>query len=137
MSRADERTRQLQQRLLRTYEHTGTRLLILGIGLLGVLGVAVVTPAVYALGHHNNPAMVGVVGSVSVAGLFFGLSATLKQVVRILEARNRNPAMVYYRAAAAERDPAGVPGARPSAMPRKPARKRNIKRRTAGPPGDA
>jgi hypothetical protein len=81
---------------LETYEHTGKRLLILGIGLLIVLGVAVGASAfatVYAIRHPPNPPVLGIIGPASLTGLLFAVSSVLRSVAHILEVRNSNPAI--------------------------------------------
>lgn len=86
----------MKRGLLETYEHTGKRLLILGLGLLIVLGVAVGASAfatVYAIRHPPEPPVLGVIGPASLTGLLFALSSVLKAVARILEVRNSNPAL--------------------------------------------
>ena len=86
----------MRRGLLETYEHTGKRLLILGVGLLIVLGVAVGASAfatVYSLRNPPDPAILGVMGPASLTGLLFALSSVLKAVARILEVRNSNPAL--------------------------------------------
>jgi hypothetical protein len=82
--------------LLESYEHTGKRLLVLGVGLLIVLGVAVGASAfatVYAISHPPDPPVLGIIGPASLTGLLFALSSVLKSVARILEVRNSNPAL--------------------------------------------
>src|SRR5215475_7157266 len=93
MSRTGDDKQRVRHRMLDAYEHTGRRLLILGLGLLGVLGTAVVVAAFYGLRYRSDRTVLAAAGPISIAGLFFGLSASLKQVARILEARNHNPAM--------------------------------------------
>lgn len=82
--------------MLAAYEHTGNRLFALGLGLLVVLCVAVGTSAfatVYTIRHPPDPAVLGVIGPASLTGLLFALSSVLRSVARILEVRNRNPAL--------------------------------------------
>jgi hypothetical protein len=91
------RDKDLKRRLLETYDHTGGRLLVLGVGLLLVLVVAVGASAfatVYAIRNPPNPPILGIIGPASLTGVLFALSSVLGSVARILEARNRNPAML-------------------------------------------
>lgn len=86
----------MKRGMLESYEHTGRRLLVLGLGLLIVLGTAVGASAfatVYAIRHPPEPAVLGVIGPASLTGLLFALSSVLKAVARILEVRNGNPAL--------------------------------------------
>ncbi|WP_281903309.1 hypothetical protein [Phytohabitans aurantiacus] len=97
------RDRDREQRLLEAYEHTGRRLLILGVGLLVVLGVAVGASAfatVYAIRHPPDPPLLGAIGPASLTGLLYALSPVLRSIARILEVRNHNPALDKADAAA-------------------------------------
>lgn len=103
------RDRDRKRGLLETYEHTGKRLLVLGVGLLLVLAIAVGASAfatVYAIRHPPTPAILGMIGPASLTGLLFALSSVLKSVARILEVRNSNPALLGETEDEADAQPA-------------------------------